>query len=341
MLSKAQISLIKALQHKKFRTEHGLFVVEGIKSVLEFCHSAYQVQKILATADAIAKLGKIPRNIKLEEVTNAAFDKISGLKTPQGALALVELPKNPLIAEESLHGKHTLVLDDVQDPGNLGTIIRTAEWFGIETIICSLHTVDAYNPKVVQATMGSLSRVQLYYTDIEQIIKNTSLPTFGALLNGQNIYETNFGKEGLIIMGNEGNGIRPTISAAIDTAVTIPRHGQAESLNVGIATALCCSETARRRKFQSPTMSHQTTPTIYTLQFGLLCLSSLLFSASFNMIIPELPNYLSSLGGGEHKGLIIALFTLTAGISRPFSGKLTDQWGRVPVMAVGSIVCVL
>lgn len=249
MLSKAQISLIKALQHKKFRTEHGLFVVEGIKSVLEFCHSAYQVQKILATADAIAKLGKIPRNIKLEEVTNAAFDKISGLKTPQGALALVELPKNPLIAEESLHGKHTLVLDDVQDPGNLGTIIRTAEWFGIETIICSLHTVDAYNPKVVQATMGSLSRVQLYYTDIEQIIKNTSLPTFGALLNGQNIYETNFGKEGLIIMGNEGNGIRPTISAAIDTAVTIPRHGKAESLNVGIATALFCSEIARRRKF--------------------------------------------------------------------------------------------
>ena len=249
MLSKAQISLIKALQHKKFRTEHGLFVVEGIKSVLEFCHSAYQVQKILATEDAIAKLGKIPRNIKLEEVTNAAFDKISGLKTPQGALALVELPKNPLIGEESLHGKHTLVLDDVQDPGNLGTIIRTAEWFGIETIICSLHTVDAYNPKVVQATMGSLSRVQLYYTDIEQIIKNTSLPTFGALLNGQNIYETNFGKEGLIIMGNEGNGIRPTISAAIDTAVTIPRHGQAESLNVGIATALFCSEIARRRKF--------------------------------------------------------------------------------------------
>src|SRR5690606_12017043 len=150
-----------------------------------------------------------------------------------------------------------------------------------------------------------------------------------------------FGKEGLSSMGNEGNGIRPTSSAAIDTAVTIPRHGRAESLNVGIARALFCSEIARRRKFYSPTMSHQTTPTIHTPRLACLCLSSLLFSASFNMIIPELPNYLSSLGGGEHKGLIIALFTLTAGISRPFSGKLTDQWGRVPVMAVGSIVCVL
>lgn len=247
MLSKAQISLIKALQHKKFRTEHGLFVVEGIKSVLEFCHSAYKVQKILTTADAAAKLGKIPQNIKLEEVTNAEFGKISGLKSPQGALALVELPSKLTIDRQELRGKHSIVLDDVQDPGNLGTIIRTAEWFGITTIICSLHTVDAFNPKVVQATMGSLARVQVYYTDIEEFISRTTLPTFGALLEGQNIYHTDFGTEGLIVLGNEGNGIRQSLIPQMGSAVTIPRIGEAESLNVAVATTVFCTEIARQR----------------------------------------------------------------------------------------------
>jgi TrmH family RNA methyltransferase len=247
MLSKAQISLIKALQHKKFRTQHGLFVVEGIKSVVEFCHSSYKVQKIVATADARAKLGKIPQNIKLEELSNADFDKISSLKTPQGALALVELPSSGNISLEQLRKKHTIVLDDVQDPGNLGTIIRTAEWFGITTVICSLHTVDAFNPKVVQATMGSLSRVQIYYVDIEAFLSENTLPTFGALLEGKNIYQTSFGNEGLIIMGNEGNGIRSALLKKINTAVTIPRVGRAESLNVAIATTIFCSELTRQK----------------------------------------------------------------------------------------------
>jgi TrmH family RNA methyltransferase len=232
MLSKAQISLIKALQHKKFRTQHGLFVVEGIKSVVEFCHSSYKVQKIVATADARAKLGKIPQNIKLEELSNADFDKISSLKTPQGALALVELPSSGNISLEQLRKKHTIVLDDVQDPGNLGTII---------------HTVDAFNPKVVQATMGSLSRVQIYYVDIEAFLSENTLPTFGALLEGKNIYQTSFGNEGLIIMGNEGNGIRSALLKKINTAVTIPRVGRAESLNVAIATTIFCSELTRQK----------------------------------------------------------------------------------------------
>lgn len=247
MLSKAQISLIKALQHKKFRTEHGLFVVEGIKSVIEFCHSSYKVQKIITTSEARAKLGKIPQNIKFEEVSNADFDKISSLKTPQGTLALVELPSSENIDLEQLRGKHSLVLDDIQDPGNLGTIIRTAEWFGITKIICSLHTVDAFNPKVVQATMGSLSRVQIYYVDIEQFLAEVSLPVFGALLEGQDIYKTSFGHEGLIVMGNEGNGIRSSLLEKIDQAVTIPRIGQAESLNVAVATTVFCSELVRQK----------------------------------------------------------------------------------------------
>ncbi len=246
MLSKAQISLITSLQHKKFRTQHNLFVVEGIKSVLEFTHSTYKISKIFATADAAVKLGKIPQNIKLEELTVVEFGKISSLKNPQGALALVEIPHFNQLNVKDLQGKHSLILDDVQDPGNLGTIIRTAEWFGIENIICSIGTVDAYNPKVVQATMGSLSRIKLHYLDLEEFIQQNSMPIFGALLNGDSIYETNFGKEGFIMMGNEGNGIRETLIPKVDQAVTIPRVGKAESLNVAVATTIFCSELTRQ-----------------------------------------------------------------------------------------------
>jgi len=246
MLSKAQISLITSLQHKKFRTQHNLFVVEGIKSVLEFTHSTYKISKIFATADAAVKLGKIPQNIKLEELTVVEFGKISSLKNPQGALALVEIPHFNQLNVKDLQGKHSLILDDVQDPGNLGTIIRTAEWFGIENILCSIGTVDAYNPKVVQATMGSLSRIKLHYLDLEEFIQQNSMPIFGALLNGDSIYETNFGKEGFIMMGNEGNGIRETLIPKVDQAVTIPRVGKAESLNVAVATTIFCSELTRQ-----------------------------------------------------------------------------------------------
>lgn len=247
MLSKAQISLITSLQHKKFRTKHGLFIVEGIKSVTEFVHSSYKVQKIFATDQACAKLGKIPQSIKPIELSESDFNKISGLKNPQGALALVEIPESQQLSIDALRDRHSLVLDDIQDPGNLGTIIRTAEWFGITHIICSKGTVDAYNPKVVQATMGSLARVALYYTDIKELILQHNIPTFGALLEGKSIYDIDFGTAGLIIMGNEGNGIHPDILPSIHTAVTIPRIGQAESLNVAVATTIFCSEIARQR----------------------------------------------------------------------------------------------
>lgn len=246
MLSKAQISLIASLQHKKFRNQQQMFVVEGIKSVLEFASSNYKIQKIYATAEAAAKLGKIPQNIKLEELNEVELSKISQLKNPQGALALVEIPDLTELNPDLMMNKHSLVLDDVQDPGNLGTIIRTAEWFGIEFIICSIGTVDCYNPKVVQATMGSLSRVKIHYVDLEDFLQKSELPVFGALLDGESIYDTDFKTSGLILMGNEGNGIRKSLLPRIDHAVTIPRIGQAESLNVAIATTLFCSEIARQ-----------------------------------------------------------------------------------------------
>jgi TrmH family RNA methyltransferase len=170
------------------------------------------------------------------------LEKISTLKTPQEVIGLVKIPIWPVLNYINLKQKFSLVLDGLQDPGNMGTIIRTADWFGIQDIICSEDTVDVYNPKVVQATMGSLSRVNVHYTDLAEMLPQAGLPIFGAMLNGENIYKTNFGKEGLLVMGNEGKGISPDIERLITSAVTIPRVGKAESLNVAIATAILCSE---------------------------------------------------------------------------------------------------
>jgi TrmH family RNA methyltransferase len=173
------------------------------------------------------------------------MQKISGLKTPQDVIAAIVIPGWPELGNSDLKEKFSIVLDGVQDPGNMGTIIRTADWFGITDIICSTDTVDAYNPKVVQASMGSLSRIRVHYTELSTALPKVNLPIFGAMLDGEVIYKTDFGKEGLLLMGNEGNGIRPELQKLITTAVTIPRGGKAESLNVAIATALFCSEISR------------------------------------------------------------------------------------------------
>jgi TrmH family RNA methyltransferase len=246
MVSKSQISLIKSLQQKKFRRQHHLFVAEGYKSVSEFIAAGYQINTVYHTVSADAKLHNLSKKINFQEITEAELQKISGLTTPQQVLAVVHLPEWPKLNPEALKNKFSLVLDGIQDPGNLGTIIRTADWFGINQIICSEDTVDAYNPKVVQATMGSLARVKIHYSDLETLLPALNLPMFGAMLDGKNIYTADFGSEGLILMGNEGNGIRPNIQPLITQAITIPRVGEAESLNVSIATALFCSEICRR-----------------------------------------------------------------------------------------------
>jgi RNA methyltransferase, TrmH family len=245
MLSKSQISFVNALHQKKARKENGLFIAEGIKSVTEFIQSDYIVDTIFCAPAEVPKMSKLSRKIKLVEVSEAELKKISTLTTPQGALALIQIPpKNP-IDISGLRGNFVLVLDGIQDPGNLGTIIRTAEWFGFSTIICSNDTVEAYNPKVVQATMGSLSRMKIHYTDLGDLIDKSDLPVFGALLDGESIYKADFGKEGFIILGNEGNGISEPIKAKVSKAVTIPKFGNAESLNVAISAAIFCSELKR------------------------------------------------------------------------------------------------
>jgi TrmH family RNA methyltransferase len=181
----------------------------------------------------------------IQEISLNELEKISTLKTPQEIIGLVKIPIWPILNYNSLKQKFSLVLDNIQDPGNMGTIIRTADWFGIHDIICSEDTVDVYNPKVVQATMGSLARVNIHYVNLIQVLPQIELPLFGAMLNGENMYNTNFGNEGLLVMGNEGNGISPDIERLITSAVTIPRAGNAESLNVAIATAILCSEIKR------------------------------------------------------------------------------------------------
>jgi TrmH family RNA methyltransferase len=244
MLSKSQISFIKSLHQKKYRKENGLFLVEGMKSITEFLNSEYKVQSIFSLASTIPKLPKLSQKQKIFEVTDKELEKISLLQTPQEALAIVETPiyeKNNL----SLDAGITLVLDGIQDPGNLGTIIRTADWFGFKQILCSQDTVEAYNPKVVQATMGSLSRIKISYLDIYPFLKNHPHPKFGTLLNGKNIYQNVWPEHGFLILGSEGNGISPEIAEILDFSITIPGAGNTESLNVAVAAAICCSEIKR------------------------------------------------------------------------------------------------
>jgi TrmH family RNA methyltransferase len=245
MLSKYQISLLKSLQQKKGRLDTGLFLAEGHKSINEFTESLYQAEAIYHTPAFDPKMLNLSRKINLYEISGGEMQKISSLKTPQNVVAAVKIPSWTEPDNARLRQKFAIVLDGIQDPGNLGTIIRVADWFGIEYIICSEDTVDAYNPKVVQASMGSLSRVKVLYTDLAAFISKAALPVYGGMLHGENIYQTRFGSEGLILMGNEGNGVRPELQGMISKAVTIPRVGRAESLNVGIATALFCSEIRR------------------------------------------------------------------------------------------------
>jgi RNA methyltransferase, TrmH family len=245
MLSKSQISFVNALHQKKARKENSLFIAEGIKSVTEFLHSDYTVDTIFCSAKEASKMSKLSLKIKLLEVSDAELRKISTLTTPQDAVALIRIPPKTAISSESFKNNFTLVLDAVQDPGNLGTIIRTADWFGFSSIICSSDTVDAYNPKVVQATMGSLSRMKVFYTDLSDFFGQNTLPVFGALLDGESIYKTSFGTEGFVLLGNEGNGISEKLKEKITKAVTIPKYGKAESLNVAISAAIFCSEIKR------------------------------------------------------------------------------------------------
>jgi TrmH family RNA methyltransferase len=217
-----------------------------LKSVIGFANSPYQIHTVYHTAQFDPKVLNLSRKINFQEISFPELEKISSLKSPREVIAMVQIPQWPPLGYGSLKKKFTIALDGVQDPGNLGTIVRTADWFGISTIVCSEDTVDVYNPKVVQASMGSLAQVEVHYTVLQRLLAEIRLPVFGAMLEGDSIYATDFGDKGILLMGNEGNGLRPELQNLISKKVTIPRVGKAESLNVAIATALFCAEASRK-----------------------------------------------------------------------------------------------
>lgn len=242
MFSKSQIKLIRSLSQKKYRHKHKLFIVEGKKAVNELLESNLKLHFLFTTENVFNV-----EEDKLYVVSEAELKKVSQLSTPQKALAVFHIPEVRPLKEEGL----LLALDGVQDPGNLGTIIRMCDWFGLDQLICSEGTVDCFNPKVVQATMGSIGRVQVNYLNLPPFLNRIKmkLPVYGAFLQGSDVYQAALPSEGLLVMGNEANGISPEVEAEILKKLSIPRFGKSketESLNVATATAIFLSEFSRR-----------------------------------------------------------------------------------------------
>jgi len=237
MLSKNQVKLIQKLQQKKYRNELNLFIVEGKKSIVEFLQASYRLELLIATEVFATALNGQPVTL----VSKEELRKVSSLKNPDEGLAIFHQRQHKGILQEGV----ILALDNVQDPGNLGTLIRLCDWFGIETLICNSQTVDCYNPKVVQATMGSLTRVAVHYVDLAGFLATCALPLYAMDLDGENLYTTEFPEDCVLILGNEANGISPEIRALADGIITIPRFGklqQTESLNVAMAGAIVVSQ---------------------------------------------------------------------------------------------------
>jgi RNA methyltransferase, TrmH family len=236
MISKNEIKYIQSLFQKKTRDEEGVFIAEGTKLINEVLESDIVIKKIYAVEEWLTEHNQQHNAIKVEP---EELKKISNQSTPNQVLAIVE--KKKLTSEPSLKNKITLVLDGIQDPGNLGTIIRISDWFDIDQIVASTDTADLYNSKVVQSTMGSFIRVKVWYKDLTTWLGKSNVPVYGALLNGANIYHLKPIEEGLLVIGNESNGISENILPFIQHTITIPKKGFAESLNAAVATGIILS----------------------------------------------------------------------------------------------------
>lgn len=251
MLSKNKIKFLNSLKLKKFRDEHQQFIAEGDKLVRDLISGNFQIHEIFATNKWLEK-NILPKSIIINEITEEELNRISQLSTPNQVLAVAKYQTTEINFNE-IFNNLTLMLDEIKDPGNMGTIIRIADWFGISNIICSEDTVDTYNPKVVQSTMGSIARVNVYYTNLVELLKKTpeNTPVFGTLLTGENIYEQDLSKNGIIIVGNESRGISDDLQQYITHKLLIPSYAQnadnkAESLNASVATAIICAEFKRK-----------------------------------------------------------------------------------------------
>ena len=247
MLSKAKIKQIRLLEKKKYRDEYQLFVAEGNKLVADML-AVFECEWMIAYPSWIATQKALP----VKELIVADEDeirKISFLKNPQEVLAVFRLP-HVRIEDIKPAEELVLALDGIQDPGNLGTMIRLADWFGIEHVVCSLDTADAFSPKAVQASMGALTHVKIHYTHLEDFLIKQKVPLYGTFLNGSNIYDERLSSNGVIVIGNEGNGIRPTVESIVNKRLYIPNYptsrNSSESLNAAIAAAIVCAEFRRK-----------------------------------------------------------------------------------------------
>ena len=237
MISKNELKYIQSLSHKKNRDAEGLFIAEGPKIVEELRQSTIRIKKIFAVKEWS---GFLSTQTEIIEVSPAELERISNLQTANEVLAVAEM--KPAIPIPSFTNKLTLVLDGIQDPGNMGTLIRIADWFGIHQIIASNDSVELYNPKVIQSTMGSFIRVSVWHTHLQELLQATGVPVYGALLNGKNMYEAGQPKEGFLVIGNESKGIREDLLPFITHPVTIPKKGGAESLNAAVAAGILLSQ---------------------------------------------------------------------------------------------------
>lgn len=248
MLSKNRIKYINSLKIKKYRQVHEAFMVEGAKSVLELLDSDFEVEFVLVTQEFQQKYSTIltRHNVPVETVTIQELEGLGSFQTNDSCLAVAKTKENAFLSADP--SEYMLALDDVRDPGNLGTIIRVADWYGITKIICSRDTTDVYNPKVIAAAKGSFTRVSLYYTDLSQYLTETKdRNVIGAFLGGDSLYDFAFpASGGIIVMGNESNGISSAVENFVTSKIMIPRFGEAESLNVGIATAVMLDNMRRQ-----------------------------------------------------------------------------------------------
>ena len=239
MVVKSELKLLKNLQQKKYRTRLKCFVAEGVKTVQELLQAGFRPHSIYCTDEMLFQ----DHEEVLRVINSKDLDRMSALKSPNKVIAVFEI----FPPEKISHDNWILALDGVQDPGNLGTIIRLCDWYGIPQLLCSEGTVDCYNPKVVQATMGSIARVGVHYVDLKSWLSNYPHEVFGAVLNGTNMYTLNLPAKGVLLMGGESHGISEELAPLIQNEVTLPQFGtpSAESLNVAMATAICLSEIRR------------------------------------------------------------------------------------------------
>lgn len=245
MLSKNTLKFIKSLQQKKFRKQEASFFVEGSKNVTELLQSDFETTHLLftekfatANRELIKRFGGL-----IYEVTPATLEAAGAFKTNDTVLAVAKLKDNQPIFPQPK--EWIIALDDVRDPGNLGTIIRIADWYGIHKIVLSPESADFYNPKVLQASMGSFTRTAVFYTNLQPYLSQINRPVYGAYLDGTSVYQAKFSEPGVILMGNESNGISDGLRAVVSDKITIPRFGEAESLNVAVATAIICDNIKR------------------------------------------------------------------------------------------------